>query len=115
MAPRALLVVVLGAQKLLVKLTDLLNSRLELLIVGQTTLHMSNLLFAETDLASASTGMGDGENRYGMSFAAIALGTARAVTDDALEQGAAEDVPGAGEGLGEAIAFAEGCRVLHYR
>jgi hypothetical protein len=85
LAPRALLVVVLGAQKLLVKLTDLLNSRLELLIVGQTTLHMSNLVFAETDLASASTGIGDRENRYGMPFTTVALGAARAMTNDPLE------------------------------
>jgi hypothetical protein len=40
-----------------------------------------------------------------MSFAAIALGTARAVPDDSLEQGAAEDVLGAGEVRDEAIAF----------
>ena len=85
MAPRALLIALLGAQKLLVKLTDLLNSRLELLIVGQTTLHMSNLLFAETDLASASTGIGDGENRYRMPFATVALGAARAMTNYPLE------------------------------
>jgi len=66
---------------------------------------MSDLILPETDLADARAGIADGENRYGMSFAAIALGTARAVTNDSLEQGAAKDVPGAGEARGEAIAF----------
>jgi hypothetical protein len=70
---------------LLVKLTDLLNSRLELLIIRQTTLYMSNLLFAEADLASASTGIADGEHRYGMPFTTLALGAARAMTNDSLE------------------------------
>ena len=98
----------------MVNLADLLNGRFQLLVVGQTTLYMSDLILTETDLADACAGIADGENRYGMSFAAIALGTARAVTDDALEQGAAEDVLGAGEGLGEAIAFAEGGLLIHY-
>ncbi len=84
------------------------------MIVGQTTLYMSDLILTETDLADARTGISDGENRYGMSFAAIALGTARAVPDDSLEQGAAEDVLGAGKTHGEAIAFTKSSFLLHY-
>ena len=49
-----------------------------------------------------------------MSFATIALGTASTVTDDAFEQGAAEDVPGMGKTRGEAVAFAESRRMFHY-
>jgi hypothetical protein len=75
---------------------------------------MSDLILTETDLADASAGIADSENRYGMSFAAIALGTARAVTDDSLEQGAAEDVLGAGEARGEAIAFKKRGWLIHY-
>jgi hypothetical protein len=56
----------------------------------------------------------DGENRYGMTFAAIALGTAGAMPDDSLEQGAAEDVLGAGEARGEAIAFTKSGFLIHY-
>jgi len=41
-----------------------------------------------------------------MSAATIALGTARAVTDDPLEQGAAEDISDIGKRRGEAISFA---------
>jgi hypothetical protein len=59
-------------------------------------------------------GLADGENGHGMPFATLAFGTAGAVTDDTLEQGTAGDVPGAGEGGGEAIAFAQGCRLIHY-
>ena len=69
---------------------------------------MSDLILTETDLADARAGIADGENRYGMSFAAIALGTARAVPDGPLEQGAAEDVLGAGEAGGEEIALTRG-------
>ena len=75
------------------------------MIVGQTTFYMSDLFLTETDLADARAGIANGENRHGMSFAAIALGTARAMPDDSLEQGAAEDVLGAGEARDEAIAF----------
>ena len=75
---------------------------------------MSDLIFTETDLADARAGIADGENRYGMSFAAIALGTARAMPDDSLEQGAAEDVLGAGEARGEAIAFTKSGYMIHY-
>jgi len=49
-----------------------------------------------------------------MPFTTLAFGAARAVTDDALEQGAAEDVLGAGERLGQAIAFTDGCQSIHY-
>ena len=90
---------------MLVNLADLLNGRFQLSIVGQTALYMSDLILTKTDLTDARAGIADGENRYGMSFAAIALGTTRAVADDSLKQGAAEDVPGAGEARGEAIAF----------
>ena len=75
---------------------------------------MSDLIFTETDLADARAGIADGENRYGMSFAAIALGTARAMPDDSLEQGAAEDVLGAGEARGEAVALTKSGFLIHY-
>ena len=66
---------------------------------------MSDLILTETDLADTRAGIAGGENSYGMPFAAITLGTARAVPDDSLEQGTAEDVLGAGEARGEAVAL----------
>ena len=75
------------------------------MIVGQTPLYLCDLILTETDLADARAGIADGKNRYGMSFAAITLGTTLAVPDNSLEQGAAKDIPGAGDARGEAIAF----------
>jgi hypothetical protein len=46
---------------------------------------MSDLLLTKTDLAGAPAGIADGEDRYRMSFATVALGTALAVADDSLE------------------------------
>jgi hypothetical protein len=60
----------------------------------------------EADLARAWAGIADGEDRDGVTFAAVALGTARAVPDDALEQGAAENVAGVGEARDKAVAMA---------
>src|SRR5215831_19385994 len=57
---------------------------------------MSDLLLGQADLADGSTGVADGEDRDSMAFAARALGAASAMTDGALEQGAAEDVAGGG-------------------
>ena len=74
---------------------------------------MSDLFRMQADLAGTGTRITDGENRYGMSFAAVALGTAGAMTDDALEQGTAEDVSGRGELRGEPIKFADSDIVFH--
>jgi hypothetical protein len=101
-------------RKSLVQFADPLNRGLQFLIAGQTTLYVRDLILAETDLADACPRVADGENGHGMPFATLAFRTTGAVTDDTLEQGSAEDVPGAGEGGGEAIAFAEGGRMPHY-
>jgi len=69
---------------------------------------MSDLFLAETDLARASAGIADGEHHDRMSFATVALGAAFGVTDDSLEEGAAEDVRGAGKTRDEAIAIVDG-------
>jgi hypothetical protein len=66
-------------------------------IVLQTTLHMRNLFLAEADLARASAGITNSQDGYRVTLAAVALGAAGAVTDDAFEQGAAEEVSGFGE------------------
>jgi len=75
---------------------------------------MSDLFLAETDLAGASARIADGENGYGMSFATVALGTARAVTDDSMEQGAAKDLSGIGKTRDQAIALADSGFLFHY-
>ena len=64
-------------------------------------------------MAGATAGIADGENRHGMSLAAVALGAAAAMADEALEQGAAEEVLGLGEASGEAVEFAGKLLLFH--
>jgi hypothetical protein len=63
-----------------------------------------NLFLTEADLACASPRIADRENGYGMTLAAVAYGAAGAVADDAVEQGATEDVGGVGEARDQQIA-----------
>jgi hypothetical protein len=111
-APAARLVG-LGAQQLLIEFADLLNHSLQFLIIRQTALHLRDLLFTEADLAGAWPGIADGEDRNGVTFAAVALGATGAVADDALEQGSAENVGGAGEMGSKAVAFAGKFGLFH--
>lgn len=48
-----------------------------------------------------------------MAFATVAFGAAGAVVDDAIEQGAAEDVAGIGEARGKAVTFVGNRRLFH--
>jgi hypothetical protein len=105
-APPATRLVGLGTQPLLIELADLLNRRLQFLIIRETTPHLRDLLFTKADLARALAGIADRQDRNGVTFATVALGTAGAVADDAFEQGAAENVAGIGEMRGKAVAFA---------
>jgi len=104
----------IGAQQLPIEFADLLHGGLQLPIIRQTTLHIGDLVLTEADLARAFGGIADREDRYGVTFAAVAPGAAGAVTDEAPQQGAAEDVAGAGEARGKAIAFAGSLRLFHY-
>ena len=74
---------------------------------------MRNLVLTEADLTCASPRIADRENGYGMTFAAVAHGTAGAVADDAIEQGATEDVGGVGEARGQEVAPAGECLLFH--
>ena len=69
---------------------------------------MRDLFLAEADLTRASAGIADGQDRYRVSLAAVALGAAGAVTDGAIQQGAAEEVSGFGETSGEPVELT-GC------
>jgi hypothetical protein len=50
-----------------------------------------------------------------MTFTTSALEAAGTVADDAFEQGAAENVGGAGTARGKAIALASELRLFHYQ
>jgi hypothetical protein len=88
-----------------IHLTDLLDGRFQLLVAGQTTLDMSDLILTETDLADTRAGITNGQNRHGMSFTTVTFGAVGAVPDNPLEERAANDVSGIGKRRGEAIAF----------
>jgi len=49
-----------------------------------------------------------------VTLATVAPGAAGAVANDALEQGAAENVAGVGKARGKAIAFTGSLRLFHY-
>jgi len=103
-----------GAEQLLIEFADLLNRGLQFLIIRQTPFHLRDLLFAEADLSRALAGIADCEDGNGVTFAAVALGAAGAVADDAFEQGTAENVGGVGESRSEAIAFVGKLFMFHY-
>ena len=84
------------------------------MIIRQATLHLGDLFLTEADLARALAGIADREDGNGMTFAAVALGTAGAVADDAIEQGAAKNVAGVGKTRDKAVAFAGDLRLFHY-
>ena len=75
---------------------------------------MSDLLLGQADLANGASGVADGEDRDSMALAALALGTAGAMTDGALEQRTAEDVTRGGEPREEAFALLDDLCVIHY-
>ena len=92
----------------MVELTDALQSGFDLAIVAQPPFDDGFLFGAEADLFGAAAGIGDGQHGNEMTFAAGADGAAGAMADAALEQGAAEDVGGGGEGSGELGEGVEG-------
>jgi hypothetical protein len=73
----------------------------------------SFLFGGKADLFGTTAGIGDGQDPDGMAGAAGTGGATGAVTDDAVEQGAAEDLGGGGEGGGEFGAGIGDLRLLH--
>ena len=103
-----------AAEQLLIQFADFLQSGFQLAVVGQAAPYRSGLLGREADLANDAAGIADGKDGDRMALAASALGAAGAMADDALEQGAAEDLAGLGEAGEEAAAFADDLLVIHY-
>jgi len=75
---------------------------------------MRDLLVGKTDLANDGAGVADGEDGDGVAFAAGAFWAAGAMTDGALEEGAAEDIGGIGEACEEAVAALDDPLVIHH-
>ena len=72
------------------------------------------LFGGEADLLGASAGIADGQNPDQVAGSAGADGTAGAMADAAMEQGAAEDLGGGGQCGGEFGAGFGGYRVFHF-
>jgi hypothetical protein len=99
---------------LLVHFTNLLQSGFQLAVIDQAAPHMSDFLWREADLTNDAAGIADSEHGDGVAFAAGAFGAAGAMADDAMEQGAAEDLAGLGEAGEEAVALADDLFLLHH-
>ena len=96
-----------------VALADPLQGGFQFAVLGQATPHRSHLLWRQADLANDPSRIADGEDGDGMAIAAGAFGTAGAMADGALEQGAAEDFAGLGETAEEAVAPADDLLMIH--
>jgi len=99
----------------MVELADALQGGFDLAIVAQPPLDDGLLCGAEADLLGAAAGIGDGQHGDEMALAAGADGAAGAMADAALEQGAAEDVGGEGEGSSELGEGIEGLACAFHR
>ena len=91
----------LRAQQFEIQLADALQGVFEYAVVAQPPLNHGLLLGGEADLLSAAAGIRDSQDPDGMAATIGTNGAAGAVTDSAVEQGAAEDLGGGGEGGGE--------------
>ncbi len=91
----------LRPEQLVVEFTDALQVGLEFAVVAQPLLDEGFLFGGEADLLVASTGIADGQHPEEMALAASTDSAAGAMADAAVEQGAAEDLGGGGEGGSE--------------
>src|SRR5438045_1339363 len=85
----------LWTQKVVVDLANGLDRLLQLLIIPQPSPHLGKPFAAQADLPCAPTGVAYGENRQLMPFAARAFRAALCmISDRALQQRTAQDLPG---------------------
>ena len=83
------------------------------MVIAQPLADRGYLLSGEADLSGASAGIADGQDPDEMAGALGADGTAGAMADMAMEQGAAEDLGGGGDGGGEFGAGFRDRYVIH--
>src|SRR2546427_13043366 len=84
------------------------RSSLWFAVCAEALLDEGFLFGGEDDLLVASTGIADGQHPDEMALAASTDSAAGAMADAAVEQGAAEDLGGGGEGGSESGAGIEG-------
>ncbi len=83
------------------------------MVVAQPLLDDRLLFGAKAELLGAPARITDRQDPYGMAFSVGAHGTAGAMTNDAAEQRAADDLGGEREGGGEFGTLAKGGFLIH--
>ena len=103
----------LRTQQLQIQLADALQGIFQFAVVAEPLLDERFLLGGKAELFGTAAGIGDRQDPDGMSLALGANGATSAVTDDAVEQGAAEDVGDGRERGGELGTGIRDSRVFH--
>ena len=83
------------------------------MVVAQPLLDDRLLIGAEAELPGAPSRIADSQYPYRVAFSFGADSTTGAMTNDAVEQGAADDLGGEREGRGDFGALAENCFFIH--
>ena len=83
------------------------------MVIAQPPLDGRLLFGAEAELPGVPARITDGQYQNGTALSVGADGTAGAMTNDTVEQGAADDLGGEGECRSEFGALAEECFFIH--
>ena len=97
----------------MVQFADAFQVSLQLPVIAQPLADHRYLCRGKADLLGAAARITDGQNPHRVAFAAGANGTAGGMTDGAMEQGAAEDLSGGGQGGGKLGAPFQDRFLLH--
>ena len=103
----------LRLQQLQVDLTDALQRLLEFVIVAQPLLHDRFLFGAKAELSGVAAWIADRQNPDWMALTVGTDGTTGAMTDEAVDQRAANDLGGEREAVGECGAPAKDSLLIH--
>ena len=83
------------------------------MVVSQPLLDDWLLFRAKTELPGAPARIADRQYPYGMALSVGTYSTTGAMANNAAEQGAADDLGGEREGLGEFGTLAQSCFLIH--
>src|SRR6185369_12774727 len=100
-------------QEPLIELADVLQGRLELLIVRQPRADQGHLLGPQAELAGAAPGVAHGQDPHRVAVARRALRAPAAMANDAFQQGAAHNLVQVGEVAQHARAGSGHLRLFH--
>ena len=98
----------------MVELADRLEGLFQLLIIVEPAPHFGNQFATQAELACATAGIGDGQNRERVAFAAGALrafGAMRA--NGPMQKRATQDLAGHGEAIEQLLARTKGLFMNH--